>query len=137
MKPLPAKRPPITFYHYPYVRKVFWGFMIGTFGVASIGEHFGMWEWLKPVIFPYKSIKAIAAKERSEENEALRVLYPMGGQEKNVEALKIGDQHKIIGDILPVGDELIRTVQEKASNEKVVFTKSPTGPVKNEEIVSK
>ena len=96
--------------------------MVGTFGVASIGEHFGMWEWLKPVIFPYTSIKAIAAKERSEENEALRVLYPVGGQEKNVEALKIGDQNKIIGDILPVGKELIRTVQEKVRKIMIKIT---------------
>ena len=102
--------------------QVFLGYVVGTIGIASIGEHYGMWEWLKPLFVPYRSIKAIAAKERSEENEARRALYPLGGREEKVEALIQGDINKVIGEILPVGKELIKSVQEKVRKIMIKIT---------------
>ena len=68
---------------------------------------------MKP--YPKDSIEGIAKKERIDEKTAYGQLYPPmhRGQEKNVEAMVLADQAKVIGDYLHVAKDLEKSIKQK------------------------
>ena len=133
MKPLPAKRPPFQFRHFPFIKKVFWGWAAATVAIGAIGERFDWWYWMKmPAL---DSPEGIALRSYRDERQAYKEIYPMhkADFESHTDAMIIAEEHKVIGEFYHVGKDLEKSVEEKKSIEgRITYTKSPNKSVESE-----
>lgn len=137
MKPLPARRNPIKFRHFKFIRKVFFGMMSSTVAIGAIGEYYDWWLWLKP--YPRDSLEGIGFNEAQEDKKAYKAIRGTKylAFEKNTEALAAGDEAKVRWQFELEKKDLAKAVEERASNKSIVFTKAPTDSVEIEKEVPK